>query len=400
MIDKNEKLVKFALENGIIDIEEVTAKSKMKRKDKILKNHEYTIWQGKNSRWYTYVPDICGKRKQISRKSKEDLEQAIIDYFIDRDEDPTVEQLFDEWLSQKLEFRDIIEATATRYRNDFKAYFEPIRKRKVKRLNEYEIEYFLKMTVIEKHLTRKAFSGIRTIMYGLFRMARKRGLVDYNIKELFAELEISRKAFAPERRDPERQIFFPEDEKKVTDYLKDNPDTINLGLLLLFKSGLRVGELAALKPADILGNKIHVSKTETRSMADGKVITVVKEEAKTEAGNRTVILTDDSSWITARLLAMNPFGEWLFMRDDGRRCTAEAFRIRLYAVCEKVGVARKSPHKIRKTYGTKLYDADLPKSLICDQMGHTDISCLEKYYYFNRADDKQKAAWLNSVSGL
>lgn len=42
-------------------------------------------------------------------------------------------------------------------------------------------------------------------------------------------------------------------------------------------------------------------------------------------------------------------GEYIFMYQ-GHRLTASAIRSKLYRICKKIGVERKSPHKLRKTY--------------------------------------------------
>ena len=35
-----------------------------------------------------------------------------------------------------------------------------------------------------------------------------------------------------------------------------------------------------------------------------------------------------------------------------------------------------------------------------EQMGHTDISCLKKHYYYNRMNDEEKRQILNQVKAL
>ena len=45
-------------------------------------------------------------------------------------------------------------------------------------------------------------------------------------------------------------------------------------------------------------------------------------------------------------------------------------------------------HKIRKTYGTTLIDADVNESTVAEQMGHKDITTTKRYYYrSNKSDD-------------
>lgn len=154
-----------------------------------------------------------------------------------------------------------------------------------------------------------------------------------------------------------------------------------------------------LQSSDIHGNQIHICKTETRYNVDGKYTIAVKDHPKTDAGNRNVILKDEYMWILQKIEEYNPDGEYLF-EIDGKRCTAQLIRRRLYLVCKKNGIKPKSPHKARKTYGTKLYDSKIPESLICSQMGHTDVGCLQKHYYFNRMDEVYNTEQINSIEAL
>ena len=65
---------------------------------------------------------------------------------------------------------------------------------------------------------------------------------------------------------------------------------------------------------------------------------------------------------------------------DGERIRSYIFRNRLYTNCKKLQIVVKSPHKVRKTYGSKLYDSDaITESFILNQMGHTDISSTSIY---------------------
>lgn len=49
----------------------------------------------------------------------------------------------------------------------------------------------------------------------------------------------------------------------------------------------------------------------------------------------------------------------------------------------------------------KLYDSDaITESFMIEQMGHTDITCLKKHYYYNRMDSKEKMNMLNQAAVL
>jgi hypothetical protein len=45
----------------------------------VLSHHEHKIWQSADGHWKTYITDEeTGKRKQISRESREELEDVSI----------------------------------------------------------------------------------------------------------------------------------------------------------------------------------------------------------------------------------------------------------------------------------------------------------------------------------
>ena len=64
----------------------------------------------------------------------------------------------------------------------------------------------------------------------------------------------------------DKEVFDEEEIVLVTEYLKANPDIWNLGLLLQFQTGMRIGEIAALKWEDVNEKErcIHVHRTEKK----------------------------------------------------------------------------------------------------------------------------------------
>lgn len=85
---------------------------------------------------------------------------------------------------------------------------------------------------------------------------------------------------------------------------------------------------------------------------------------------------------------------------DGERVLTYMFRSRLKTICKHTGVVRKSPNKIRKTYGSILIDSGVEESIVISQMGHTDIATTKGHYYRNRKNVQQKETALLKVHGL
>lgn len=385
----------------MIDINDVQNSIEAMKRKELLEKHPYKIWQGKDGEWYTKLLEEDGTKKLRHRKTLKELEDVIIAHVRNRVECPTIETVFYEWMNIRLDRGEIEKSTYSRYERDFIRYFTKIKDWKIQSVTELQIEDFIKRTIQELSLTRKAFSNMRTLIYGIFRYAKKKKLIKFSIKSTMDDIEFSKNEFQKIFHEDNEQVFMLDEEAKIIEYLENNQDLLNLGLLLLFKTGLRIGELTSLKKEDIHERQIHISKTETIYQdKEGKTHYDIKLFPKTEAGIRDVIIPDNCVWILNKIRRLCPFGQYVFMQN-GERIRSYVFRTRLYSNCKKLGIVVKSPHKIRKTYGSKLYDSgEVPEAFMMEQMGHTDISCLKKHYYYNRMNDKEKRQILNQVKTL
>lgn len=395
--------MKYAIENGIIDLSYIQEEIEMNKRKDILEKHIYKIAQGKDGKWRTYIPDKEKGRKLIKRNTKEDVENVVISYWKKEIENPTVKDIYDEWISGKLDREEISYATKNRYDRQFCECMYEFGKLRIKKIEPYEIEEFILESIYKHSLTRKGFSNLRILIYGIFRRAKKRGLVEYSISEIVQDIELSKKMFRKVQKDDEDLVFMQDEVPKIIKYLCENKkDLINLGILLLFKTGLRPGELAGLEWQDIniSQNIIHVCRTEIRYDSNSqKNIYCVRNFPKTEAGIRDVIIPKQSAWIITEIRKQNPFGRYVFEKD-GERIRTYQFSQRLETVCKKTNIKSKSLNKIRKTYGTILIDAKVDESIVISQMGHTDIKTTKNYYYKNRRNTSQKADIINQVNGL
>lgn len=109
-----------------------------------------------------------------------------------------------------------------------------------------------------------------------------------------------------------------------------------------------------------------------------------------------MIVPRDFFWVLHAIRQFNPDGEFL-MTKNGKRMRTYTVRKRLHNICEELGIHPKSPHKIRKTYGSILLDNNVDTPLIIQQMGHTDILCTEKHYHRNWKNMERKTEILSSV---
>lgn len=393
-----DELLKYAIENGMIDLSYVQAQIEMNKRKEILEKHTYKIWKGSDGKWYTYLPDKEKGRILKKRVSRASIEDDVISYWKEELENPTIKEVFEEWNNRRLELKKISPATHVRNCQIFNRHYADFGKRRIKCIDSDDIGDFLEEQIPKHGLSAKAFSNLKTITRGLLKRAKKRKLITFNVEEIFQELDTSETDFKKVIKEDCQEVFSEEEMPKMLRYLSDNLDVKNIGILLMFVTGIRVGELVALKHEVFDGNSFKIRRTETRYLdGNGKNVYAVKEFPKSAAGVRTVIIPKNFTWLCDVIRKLNPYGEYIFVDANGKRMTTNCIRRRMERNCKLLGIYRKSPHKIRKTYGTILLDHNIDNRLIMDQMGHTDIICTENHYHRNRKSIDRKAEILDSI---
>ena len=170
------ELLKFAIEDGMIDAALVQEKVEMQKRKEILDKHPYKIYQGKDEKWYTYLP-CDDTRKKIKSTSRDKLEDKVVLFWKDKDDNPTVNEVFYSWISEKLSRGEISKATYDRYLIDFEKYFVKLKELKIKEIDECFLEDFVKDSICQFNMTAKCFSNFRTLIYGIFKFAKRKKYV-------------------------------------------------------------------------------------------------------------------------------------------------------------------------------------------------------------------------------
>lgn len=207
-----------------------------------------------------------------------------------------------------------------------------------------------------------------------------------------------------QKSDSEQQVYTLEEEQKLIkqawlDYENKPEVTTPLAVILLFYLGLRVGEVVALREADIKDDRLIVRRTESRSfktenevdyMQSGRMVV---EHTKTSAGHREIYLVPDARKIVEMILKQNRInhnnGGYLFI-VGGKRIHDSAIRWRIEKYCNKAEIVYRSPHKIRKTWISKLIDESMNINTIRELAGHEDERTTYKNYCFDRKTKKQR----------
>ena len=227
------ELLKFAIENGMLDAALVQEKIEMQKREEILKKHPYKIWEGKDGKWRTYLPEKDG-RKLVKRNTEEGILDVVLKYWKTQEDNPTLQEAFDMYNDSRLSINQISSASHLRYSQDFNRFFGPWKKRRIKSITADELCDFIENQVAELDLTSKAFSNFKTITSGLFKRAYRKKWVEFRVEEeVLAVIDLSEKRFHKVQKADYQEVFSEEEYKDYVQYLSDNPDVWNLALLLI-----------------------------------------------------------------------------------------------------------------------------------------------------------------------
>lgn len=395
-----------AEDSGILDSNEVRKRLSMRKKE-IIKKHEanYSIWQGsgKDKRWFTRLPDGSPKGKKVSKTRKEDLYQAIVEFYSVQ-QGMTVQKLYEEWIEYK-------KATArkssyiAKIKADWRAYYKSdpeFISKDISKLTVVDLELWANGLIKKYNMTKTKYYNTTVIIRQGLKYAVKKGYID---KDPFSAAEINTKLFKNvPKADSKTQVYTIEEqekmEKEMWRFYNEKPEyTAPLAIIFMFYTGLRIGELVALRESDIEGDYLHVQRQETRIFEDvdaeksRMVGYEVVEHTKTEVGNRSVPLPPIAKGIIKEVQKVNKANGWY---DDGYLFLSQNQRIkhgaiegRIVDACERIGIPVKTAHKFRKTYISTLYDEGVPLEAIREIVGHADERTTLHNYCFNRFTDKQ-----------
>lgn len=386
-------ILKRACDKGIINVEDIRRQVEEMERQEFLNMHPYKIRQDERGLWTTYLPaDTKYKRKAIKRKKREDLEELIIAYYREEDKTPTFSDVFYIWAKRRLKYGEIVKATYDRYEAILKKYFSGSNNFKINEVDEDQLEDFIKTTICENNLPYKTWEKIKVLITGVFKLSKRKGYTNINITAFWDEIILPETIFAPEEEPTvEESVFFDYERDLIIEYINKNPSINGLGVIFAFETGMRCGEISALKYSDLQGNILHVQRTEERGKDEtGKNVYTVRESTKgRNYKGRDIYLSDSAVETFNRIRAYNPDGEYMFINKNGKRMIGSSFTQKLYSVCNAVGVPRRSLHKTRKTYASTLHRGNVPSKLIQSQLGHKQFTTTMKYYIFNNNTEQE-----------
>ena len=188
--------------------------------------------------------------------------------------------------------------------------------------------------------------------------------------------------------------------KELRRGMKEETFFYKLGILICLYTGLRIGEICALKWADIdlVYGLLYVRRTVQRIRVDGqKTKTMLVEgEPKSMTSKREIPLADDIKALLGEISADNSQDVYIISRN---RSTEPRTMYNHYLKClENAGISQKTFHCLRHTFATNCINAEVDPKSLSEILGHSDVTITLNRYVHPSIDTKRR--YMNTLSSI
>lgn len=181
----------------------------------------------------------------------------------------------------------------------------------------------------------------------------------------------------------EMRVLSQEEQKKLVSYLMNDLDICKLGILVALYTGIRIGELCAMKWEDIEGDRIHVRRTMQRlkkENGDGTELHIGAPKTKTSI--RTIPLP---SFLIEKIETFRrpELEQSYFLAnhpDDILEPRTMQYRFQNYL--KEAGINKANFHALRHTFATRCVEAGFEIKSLSEVLGHANVqTTLNKYVH-------------------
>lgn len=331
------------------------------------------IYLRKDGRWEGRYPKgrkINGKIKYgyVYGKSYTEVKQMIYPLRIRYQSLQQIQgvsaETFEEWVSEWfIEVRDEVKpSTLASYHYKLTKYIFPLIKDTP--LNELSVETGRKiLEELQKKLARSTVQVIFRILNKCLNRARKSGKLHANP---FSEIKI------PKAKQRKVNALTLSEQKKVMNIATKEKNGSGIPALLALYSGMRIGEIAALRWTDIDfdTNLIHVHQTYQRipTMNSRIKTQLILTDSKTEASVRVIPIGKTLKKLLLKHRKQSK-GNFVFT-TNGQPCEPRLLTYHFHRIRRKAGLIKIHFHQLRHTFATRCLEVNKDIPSVSALLGH------------------------------
>ena len=365
------------------------------------------IYKRKDNRWegrYLKGYDDDGKKKygyiygSSYAEAKERLQKAKIDKALGIANANKSRKRFGafaiEWL--QINKHKITESSYVRYLSIIEKHIFPrLGGMRPEVISTVDVTEFAEYLSEELNLSSKTVRDILTILSSILKYAKKQ------IGVLMPDVEI---IYPKGTKKETRVLSLPEQERLIAT-LTNDMDEYKFGILLALITGLRIGELCALRWKNInLDCGLIDVKSTVQRIRNTEISTIyncstkiVFSDPKSEKSVRIIPLTEYGCRLCERFFCGNK-NAFVLTGEVDRCCEPRKMQYHFYKIVSEAGLSNVNFHALRHTFATRCVEVGFEIKSLSEVLGHSSPKItLERYVHSSIELKRDNMSRLSSV---
>ena len=372
-------------------------------------------------RYFTKRPD----GQIVTSSTYEGLIEKLYDYYLEKcllvlkEHDHRLCSVFERALESYKVTRNPSENTVYKYQSNYKRFLanSSLSQVDIRQITDFDLQKFTQEMVNRDHPKKKAFFDYMSVLHLTFNYARQKKIITENPVD-FIEARVYLKSCDQTKPRAQEKIMseaeIREIAKEVRKRIDRKPYYVN-GFMILFsiETGMRAGELCALKWSDIHidfdspeNSYIHIHSQQLSHRENGKevhtLVSWTKNEKGVSQGGRRFPITDKIKDILDELQKKQTtcgiHSDFVFADENGEWISASAYEKFLTRLCKSQGLEVTNNHALRMSLNSNVFiPLDIPVTTRALLLGHS-VEVNLKFYSYAEKDTLGKVCnLLNSL---
>ncbi len=282
----------------------------------------------------------------------------------------------DEWL--RINRNRIKESTYVKYYGILEKHIKPrLGGCLVQSLSSLVVEKFSHDLLYEEELSPKTVKDILTMLHSVIK---------YTVKQFPEPLPMIEIVY-PKVPKNEMRVLTREEQTRFVQYLLHDMDECKFGVLLTLLTGMRIGEVCALRWENVsLDEKIVTVKSTMQRLRDldgnrTSKTKIVISEPKSDHSMRVIPLTDYAAKLCKMQWCHNT-AAFLLTGETERYIEPRLMQYHLESYVKDCGLAGVHFHTLRHTFATRCVEVDFEIKSLSEILGHSSPRItLERYVH-------------------
>ncbi len=348
------------------------------------------IYKRKDKRWEAryvkgYHPDGTPKYGYCYGKTYRDAKQKVTEAkaaILKNKPIPTTSRkrrfayYCDEWM--RINRSRIRESTYVKYYGILDKHIKPrLGGCLVQSLSSVIVEQFAHDLLYEEELSPKTVKDILTMLHSI---------VTYTAKQFSDPMQTIEIVY-PKNPKKEMRVLTRDEQTRFVEYLLDDMDDCKFGVLLSLLTGMRIGEVCALRWENVSLTertvKVKSTMQRLRDFDDNRVrkTKVVISEPKSDTSARVIPLTDYAVKLCKAQWCGEP-AAFVLTGETDRYIEPRTMQYRLGKYTKVCGLEDVHFHTLRHTFATRCIEVDFEIKSLSEILGHSSPRItLERYVH-------------------